>query len=495
MRNKTHVFLSKSKYLEGLQCRKLLWYDYNRKEAFPEIDPATQFIFDQGKEVGRLAQRIFNGGILLERDPFPERHRDQSEEALRQNKPVFEAGFIYKKTYALADILMPCKNDAWDLIEVKSSTGIKDEHLYDIAFQKYVFEGAGIKLHRCFLMCIDNEYVKEGEINPLEFFVKEDVTAQAEELRPTIERGIEEMLETIRQKDAPKADIGQHCSRPHDCPLEKVCWDFLPKDHVFMLYRGNKLAYELYEDGILSLKDLSDHPDLSPKQLIQVNSHKSGLPHVDRKAILAFLKELRYPLYFLDFETMAPAIPVYDGTHPYENIPFQYSLHVVEKEKAKPKHYSYIAKGQSDPRPEILKQLKGLLGSEGSIIAYNAVFEKSILKEASEVFSEYKSWHVKIGQRVVDLLIPFRNFSYYHPKQEGSASLKKVLPALTKNGYKDLEIADGQTASQEYFRVVFNPKISKVEKDKVYQALEKYCNLDTQGMIDILKILKKLTQG
>lgn len=484
--------MSKSKYLEGLQCPKLLWYEYNRKEAFPEIDPSTQFIFDQGKEVGRLAQKMFKGGILLERDPFPERHRDQSEEALKHDKPVFEAGFINQKTYAIADIFVPYKSDSWDLIEVKSSTGIKDEHLYDVAFQKYVYEGAGINLHRCFLMYIDKEFVKDGEIDPEEFFVKEDVTAQAEELRPTIERGIEEMFETIRQKEAPRVDISPHCNTPHDCPLEKICWEFLPKDNVFMLYRGNKLAYELYEDGILSLRDISDHPDLSPKQLIQVNSHKTGAPYIDKKALKEFLQELSYPLYFLDFETIAPAIPVYEGTHPYENISFQYSLHIIEKEGVEPKHYSYLAPDTSDPRPEILKQLKGLLGSEGSVIAYNAAYEKHILKEAAEEYSEFKGWYAQIEPRVVDLLIPFRSFSYYHPKQEGSASLKSVLPAFTKSNYKGLEIAEGQMASREYFRVTFGQSIPKEEKQRVYQALEKYCNLDTAGMIDILEALQKL---
>jgi hypothetical protein len=491
--SKRSIRLSKTKFLEGLQCHKLLWYEYNRKEDFPGIDPSTQFVFDQGKEVGRLAQKMFPGGILLERDPFPERYCDQSEEALRFRKPVFEAGFIFKKTYAIVDILVPNGSDGWDLIEVKSSTRVKDEHLYDIAFQKYVLGGAGINLHKCFLVHINSDFVKDGEINPEEFFEKEDVTAQAEELRPTIEHGVEEMLEIIRQKDVPKVSIGPHCSAPYECPLEGVCWAFLPQDHVFMLYRGNKLAYELYEDGILSLRDISDRPDLSPNQLIQVNSHKTGTPYVDKKAIKLFLSDLSYPLYFLDFETIAPAIPVYEGTGPYQNMPFQFSLDIVEREGTEPKHYSYLAPGTSDPRPEILKQLKGLLGSEGSIIAYNAVFEKNILEEAAGEFSEFKDWYTQLELRFVDLLIPFRSFSYYHPKQEGSASLKNVLPALTKNGYKGLEIADGQMASQEYYRVTFSQGITKDEKQCIYQALEKYCNLDTQGMIDILGALRKLS--
>ncbi len=317
------------------------------------------------------------------------------------------------------------------------------------------------------------------------------MTVQAEELRPAIKRGIEEMLGIIRQEDAPKVSISPHCSAPYECPLKGVCWGFLPKDHVFMLYRGVKLAFELYQDGILGLKELSDHPDLNPKQLIQVNAHRTRIPYVDKEAIRQFLRGLGYPLFFLDFETIAPAIPVYDGTGPYQNIPFQYSLHVVEKEGAEPRHCSYLAPGDSDPRPEILRQLKDLLGKQGSIVVYNAVFEKGILKAVSEAYAEYEGWYPGIEGRIVDLLVPFRSFAYYHPKQEGSASLKSVLPAMTKSSYESLEIADGQSASREYYRVTFDPKVSKEDKRCVYQALERYCDLDTQGMIDILKSLKE----
>jgi len=491
--NKRSIRLSKTKFLEGLQCPRLLWYEYNRKKDIPEIDPVTQFVFDQGKEVGRLAQKMFPKGILLDRDPFPQGHCDQSVEALKLDKPLFEAGFVFGKAYAIADILAPSGTDAWDLLEVKSSTKLKDEHLYDVAFQKYILDGSGISLRRCFLVHIDPDFVKDGEIDSQDFFEKEDVTVQAEELRPTIERGIEEMLGIIRQKDAPKVPIGPHCSAPYECPLKGVCWDFLPKDHVFMLYRGAKLAFELYKEGILSLKNLSDHPDLNPKQLIQVNAHRSGIPYADKEAIRQFLKGLGYPLYFLDFETIAPAIPVYDGTGPYQNIPFQYSLHIVEKEGAEPRHYVYLAPGDRDPRPEILRQLKDLLGKQGSVIAYNAVFEKNILKVASEAYGEYEGWYPGIEERIVDLLVPFRNFAYYHPKQEGSASLKSVLPAITKSNYEGLEIADGQSASREYYRVTFDPKVPKEDKKRVYQALEKYCSLDTQGMVDILRELRKLS--
>ena len=162
MRNKAKTFLSKSKYMEGLQCPKLLWCEFNNKGIFPPVDPNQQAIFDSGTKVGKVAQQLFPGGIVLERESFPERQHEKSIEALKQNKPLFEAGFISERIYAIADILVPVKDGLWDLYEVKSSTEVKEEHCSDVAFQKYVYENAGVKIRKCFLMHINNQYVKIG---------------------------------------------------------------------------------------------------------------------------------------------------------------------------------------------------------------------------------------------------------------------------------------------------------------------------------------------
>src|SRR3989338_5172493 len=198
MKNKTSAFLSKSKYLSGLQCPKLLWYEYNRKEVFPEIDATTQAIMDQGKVVGELAQTLFPGGIILQRDPAPDKQAEKSLKAAKLRKPLFEAGFVYKQTYALADILNPVAKDAWDLIEVKSSSGVKEEHYSDVAFQKYVYEGAGLKIRKCYLMYINNQYVRKGKIEPKKLFATEDVTKQCDDLMPEIETNMADMFKTIR---------------------------------------------------------------------------------------------------------------------------------------------------------------------------------------------------------------------------------------------------------------------------------------------------------
>jgi len=492
MKPKTSPFLSKTKYLEGLKCPKLLWYDYNRKEDLPEIDAATQAIMDQGTKVGELAQTLFPGGIKLERNYMPNKQAEKSLEAAKLRKPLFEAGFVYNRAYALADILNPVGKDAWDLIEVKSSTKVKEEYYSDVAFQKYTYEGAGLKIRKCYLMCINNQYVRKRKIDLGKLFATEDVTKQVDEVIPEIEGAMADMFEAIRRKDAPRVKVGPHCDKPYFCPLEDICWDFLPaKGDIFCLYSGTKKAYELLERGVLSIADIKEDVKLSYKQTIQVSCHKACTPHVDKKGVKNFLAKLEYPLYFLDFETLNPAIPAYDNSRPYEAIPFQYSLYIVKDEGTKPEHRSYLAPGDKDPRPEILKQLKTLMGNSGSILAYNATFEKTTLRHASEAYPEYQGWVASLEERIVDLLTPFRGFLYYHPDQAGSASLKNVLPIMTKSNYDGMEIADGNMASIEYNRVTFGKNIDEKERQRVRAALEKYCDLDTEGMIEIVEALKK----
>ena len=485
-------FLSKTKYLNGLKCHKLLWYEYNRKEDLPEVDAATQAIMDQGNAVGELAQTLFPGGIALQRDYMPDKQAEKSLEAAKLRKPLFEAGFVYKQGYALADILNPVEKGAWDLIEVKSSSSVKDEHYSDVAFQKYVYEGSGLKIRKCYLMYVNNQYVRKGAIEPKKLFATEDVTKQCDELIPEIEQNITDMLEVMRKDDIPQIKVGPRCDNPYPCPLEDTCWDFLPpKDDIFCLYSGTKKAYELMERGILRITDIKEDVKLSNKQNIQVVCHKNGAPHIDKKGIGDFLKTLKYPLYLLDFETINPAIPAYDNSRPFEAVPFQYSLYIVKDKDAKSERHSYLAPGDKDPRAEILKQLKTLLGDSGSVIAYNSIFEKTVLRHASEAYSEYQRWVASLEERIIDLLVPFRGFLYYHPDQAGSASLKNVLPVLTKSSYDGMEIAEGGMASIEYCRVTFGKNVDEKERQRVRAALEKYCDLDTKGMVEIVRELEK----
>jgi len=486
------TFLSKTKYTEGFQCPKLLWYEYNRKEQIPPPCASLQAIFDEGIKVGEFARMLFPDGIKLERNNFPEEQDRQSKEALKKRRPLFEAGFTANRAYSLADILLPVEGDKWDLIEVKSSTQLKDEHILDVAFQLYTYRNAGLNIRSCSLMHINNQYVRKGEIDPEGLFIKEDITDEAEQALPQTGQGIKRFLNIVAQHEEPMVAIGPHCNAPYECSLKGLCWSFLPcRNSISSLYRGGKRAFELMAAGITDICGIPANVKLSDNQYVQLAAHKNGKPYIDKNSVKQFLAKLFYPLYFLDFETVSGALPLYDNTRPYEQVPFQYSLHILDNPKAKPKHCSFLASDTTDPRQKILNSLRKLLKGSGSIVAYNAPFEISALERAANVYPEYAGWLGGIKGRVVDLLEPFRSFYYYHPGQEGSNSLKDVLPALTGISYKGMEISEGGQASREFARVAFGQGVSQDERARVYAALEKYCALDTKGMIDVLDALRR----
>ena len=483
--------LSKSKYLAGLQCAKYLWMQIHEPVRIPEADAVTQYIFDQGHLVGEYAKKLFPGGIDIPQDDFME-NIAATKKLLAERKPLFEAGILSGRIYCRVDILNPVNEDEWDIIEIKSGTSVKEVYIDDVAFQKYCCEKAGLQIRSCKLGFINKQYVKNGEIDPKELFILEDISAQIEEISEGIEDRISNLLEVVSNKACPEMTIGQHCLAPYECPLRVECWGFLPENSVFDLRGGKTNQFSLYEQGILSIKDIPDDIRLSRQQQIQKECVMTGNVHVEKEEIRQFLSRLKYPLYFLDFETIGPAIPLYDGTRPYQDIPFQYSLHVVKNDASEPMHHSFLAEGREDPRPQILRELHRLLGSEGSIIAYNAGFEEGVLKELVEGFPEYTGWLEGILTRMVDLLYPFTNFHYYHASQKDTASLKKVLPAVTGKGYEEMAIGAGMDASIAYGRITYS-NATEEEIANVRADLLKYCQLDTEGMIWVVDKLRELS--
>ncbi len=484
------ILLSKSKYLNGLQCPKYLWIILHEPEKIPEVDAATQYIFDQGHLVGELAKKLFPRGIDVPAQSF-EDNLQKTRELIKQCVPMLEAGIQAGKLYARADILNPASEDQWDIIEVKSSTSVKDVNIDDVSFQKFCYEKAELRIRKCFLMHINNEYVKDGDIDPEQLFIAEDISDQVEEASAGIQDRIDAMLSVISTQQCPDTAIGKHCHDPYDCPLQEACWDFLPENSVFNLYRGGKKSLELFENGVLTIKDIPDDYTLTSIQQIQKECEINGEPYIHRDEIRNFLETLDYPLYYLDFETFSPAVPMFDGTKPYQKIPFQFSLHIVERQGAKPRHYSFLAEDTEDPRPELLSRLKRVLGEQSSIVVYNQAFEKGVLKELAEAFPEYRSWVEDVLARIVDLIVPFRRFYYYDPMQQGSASIKRVLPALTGKGYDELDISQGEDASIAFLEVTYGDVPEEV-RDKVRQDLEKYCGLDTEGMVWIVDRLREV---
>ena len=479
------VMLSKSRYLNGLQCPRLLWIATNEKERIPEPDAATQHIFDQGHLVGELAKSLFPGGLDVPSENFKD-NIARTKEFLQQKRPLFEAGILSGNIYSRVDVLNPVDEDEWDIIEVKSATSVKEVNLHDVSFQKLCCEASGLRIRKCFLAFVNNQYVRNGEVDPEELLTLQDISDEVATIGEGTRNRIDDMLEVIGTPMCPEVTIGQHCNKPYGCPLTD-CWEGLPEHNVFTLYRGGKKSDEMYRSGILDIADIPSSYKLNDKQHIQYTCVVSGTPHVDRDAIRQFLAQLKYPLHYLDFETFSTAIPLFDGTRPYQNIPFQFSLHVQETPGGETRHFSFLAEGRRDPRPELLTSLSGLIGNNGSIVAYYKSFEEGVLRSLGDTFPEYDTWTKSIIPRFVDLIVPFRGFQYYHPSQKGSASLKSVLPAVTGLGYEELAIARGDDASLAFLNITF-------EEAKIREELLTYCKMDTEGMVRIVERLGDLVR-
>jgi len=477
-------FLTKSLYMNGQQCPRLLWF--SSRHQLPELSLYDQHKFAQGRDFEKYVKKLFPDGIDLGNLKHGENIKE-TQNLIRQGRIIFEACMVYKDLFFKGDILEPSA-DGWNLHEMKSSTKVKDEYIPDMAFQKYICEKNGIKIKNCFIEYINKNYVKQGNVIPNELVLQQDVTDDVNQIND-IEENSEKYIEIMKQGKAPEVSISRKCNKPYECPLKDECWGSLPEYHVLQLTNWRKY-WELYEEGILDIKDIPKDEILSSNKDQRIKEAVDGNKIIiNKNKIRNFLKELQYPLYYLDFETFDTAIPIFNQSKPYQKIPFQYSLH-IQDENNKVKHFEFLARRGKDPRPELLVRLKKEIGQTGSIIVFNKTFEISVLKKLAEDFPGYESFIENTINRIIDLAEPFKNYDYYNPVQKGRYSLKAVLPAITGKGYSNLEIGNGTDASMKYFYSHIKDDLKNI--DEIRNNLLKYCCLDTEGMIWIIDELKKI---
>ena len=478
--------------MAGLQCPKRLWYETNRRDEVPPYDAATQAIFEQGHEVGRLARGLFPGGIEIARDQLDWAAAVlATREAVVRRVPLYEAAFVHAGAGCRVDVLVPVESDLWDLIEVKSSTSPKDEYLEDVAFQAWVLRGAGIRLRRTLLCRINSSYVRRGALDPRSLFALDDLTDPVGVKLAALSEEIVRLQRVVELKAPPEVAIGPHCSSPHGCPLVPSCWSGIPEESVFTLHRGGRRSWDLFHATVVELVGIPDAFELTDRQMIQVAAARRREPHVDRAVLDLFLAKLEFPVHYFDLESLASAVPPFDGARPYQQIPFQFSLRVVDRPDAEPRATSFLAEGSGDPRPAFLAALRLAIQPRGSIVAFNAPFEIRCVSDAAESNPSDRDWAAELKPRFVDLLEPFSSFAYYHPAQLGSASLKSVLPVLSGRGYEGLEIQEGQAAASEYLRSI-QPETPAGERARIRMALLEYCGRDTEGMVEIVRALERL---
>ena len=482
--------ISKSQYLKGIQCPRALWLYRHRKDLAQEVSEGRQFIFDTGHEVGELAQQYFGEGIEITEPYYKIDLAIRSTiQAVRQGKNlIFEATARSESgAYSRIDILKRVDGSGtWDLIEVKSSTGVKDYHIDDMALQRYAFTGAGYRIRKSILMHINNNYVRSGSLDLRGLFTLEDCTEIVEDRLAGVGSKVEELINVINSRIEPEIEIGGRCTRPFECDFIPYCWDHVPDYSVYNVFNGSKLE-ELLEENILNISEVPDDFDLTDRQSIEISACKENRIQRDVTGINAFLGQLEYPLYYLDYETISPAVPLFDHSSPYETIPFQFSLHVQSKKGGDTEHTEFLHTGTDDPRPGFLEALVEACSKRGSVVVYNQAFESGVNNKLALNFPAYSARLEKINKRMVDLLVPFRSRHLYHPAMEGSASLKSVLPAFVPDlTYEGLAIANGEIASITYSRCI-RGLVPEEEKPQIFEDLREYCKLDTLAEVRLVE--------
>lgn len=491
--------LSKSKLMAYCQCPKRLWLALNKAEDAD--DSKSQMAFAAGHAVGEVAQKVFDSsatGVNVDPNLIGWGQATAQTAQLMESgtRPVFEAVFRIKGALALADIMLPMQNEGrslWHMIEVKSSTELKGTHIDDIAVQTYLAKASGVQLGRVSLAHIDKEFVYAGDGDYNGLFKLVDLTDEVASRRDWVEDLMQRAQAVAQQEWSPIITMGRQCKDPYPCPFTAYCkldsedgassLDVLPRVHW---KRREKWAIE----GIRELHDIPAE-ELSEMQEIVRQATMSGKVYTSGKKARALLGEASLPAYFLDFETINHAVPRHSGTRPYQQIPFQYSLHCLKGDGAL-EHYEFLDTSGDDPRPELVKNLIMHAGKKGPIYVYNASMEQTVLNQLSKASPENSAELQSLSERIVDLL-PVARSCYYNPRQEGSWSLKDLLPAMCPElGYSQLddEVQDGTAAMKAYLEAI-DRQTTADRRGELRQRLLEYCKLDTLATVRLLEYLNK----
>ncbi|MCT7908941.1 DUF2779 domain-containing protein [Arcobacter lacus] len=495
------MLLSKSLYIKGIQCPKALWLKKYKPSVLTPPDEQVQAIFETGNVVGDFACQLFPHGKEV---PYSKNYDDM----IATTKQWFEDGVenIYEATFNFSGILvmvdiLTIQNDEVSIYEVKSSTEVKDIYLHDVSIQYYVLKNLGFKIKSANVIHINNEYIRNDELDIHQLFKIVDVTNEVVSLQSNIPNILKEFETYLEDREnEPNIDIGKHCNNPYVCDAKNYCWKIqreIPDYSIFNIFNlGSKKQIELYNRGIINIDDIPHDFDMTSIQAQAVENYKSKITYIDIENIKSFLQNLTYPIYHLDFETYQQAIPLYKGLKAYEQIPFQYSLHIEYEDGKKNKileHKEYLAQDSVDSRYELAKKLCEDIPSDVKVLAYNMSFEKGVINRLANSFPLFEKHLLAINENMQDLMVPFQKKWYVTPSMNGSYSIKYVLPALVpefEKAYKELDgVQNGSQAMNAFVRLAF---LEEAEKQKLRKSLLEYCKLDTLAMVKILENLRKI---
>ncbi len=497
------MVISKSEFMMFLKHPAWLWLKKYDKGKIPIPDEELQLRFDEGALFESYAEKIFKNTVKL-----GYKHEDGSfsgsmyyslpettlAEINKGTKVIFQGRLEVDNLTSIFDVLERNSDGSFNLYEIKSSTKSKPEHIPDLAFQTIVLEKSGFKVKEISVLHVNNKYKRQGDIDPAGITSKTEVTDEVRDLIPWVEGQIEEAFKVLANKTMPDISPRYLTSGTMAEWLEiyELVKGPVPAYSIFKLcgLKSDTVAW-LEDNGIEVLGDIPLDCPLNERQTRQVEAMRRDTQHIDKEEIKNFLDSLEYPLYFFDYETFSGVIPAFDGYRPYQQVPFQYSLHILPAPGAELIHKEYLHTENSKPESTLLKQLSQDIGGKGSVISWSMKFEKARNNELAEANPEYANILLNINDRMVDLMTPFSKGWFVDKDFFGSASIKAVLPVLVPElSYKDLEITYGGEAQRVWMETVLRGK-NKDKKNEIMKDLIEYCKLDTYAMYAIFNYLRE----
>ncbi len=496
MTTKSPAQLSKSDYLLYLKHPAWLWLKKHQPSALPKTNDNLQAVFDQGTLFESIVEQSFAGLTRLGFDGYQE-YRQLTARTKQKisfgDKLISQARFESGELTCVCDIIEMIDDRRLDLIEIKSSTSVKAEHIDDLAFQLVVLESAGYSVREISVIYVNNSYVRAGEIDPAQIYSREDVTEQVRARKSTTEQQIKLALAVMKQVERPSLSP----SRASGAGLHEwldIYESLQPSKEKYSIYKLARLSPQLVREfearQITKITEVPADIELKTVQNNQIKATIAGKPSIDSDKIQAFLDQLIYPLYFIDYETLASVVPPFDGLKPYQQLPFQYSLHVLDAPNTSLRHLEYLHESGDNPGPALLAHMQRDIGPTGSVLVWYEGFEKGRNDEMAQLWPEFADFLHDINDRVVDLMKPFSLGYYVDRDFFGSASIKNVLPVLVpEKNHKDLAVSDGASAQRLWMQTVLGS--ADTDKAKVMADLRDYCELDTLAMVEIYQFLLK----
>lgn len=440
-----------------------------------------------------MAQKVFPGGI----DATPKKRSDNLE-AVRRTKElieqgrevIYEAAFQHEQVLAILDVLVK-KEGLWYAYEVKSSVKISQTYILDASLQYWVITGSGLPLADISLITLNNKYVKKGEVDVSKLFKISSVLKDVLKNQEMVGQQISASKAVALDAKMPEMVIGEHCFSPYSCDFMGTCWKHVPKNSVFEITgmsKADQFAY--YHKGFKTIEEMPENNELDENTNLHIRAVKKGEAIIRKKELIEFLRKAVYPLYFMDFETFMPAVPIFDGTKPYQHIPFQFSLHYKMVPEAPLQHTEFLAEQGIDPRKSFIETILKHTKTSGTILVYDALMEKNMLNAMKNDFPEHAEAIDERLSRFLDLMQPFQEKMYYHPKMKNSFSIKNVLPALVPDlSFNGLKISSGSIAMIAFEKLQKETDMFKIPE--IREQLLEYCKMDTFAMAKVFEVIEK----